>query len=96
MILAFLAGSGLKGTVESLQKMMGGPGGGRGAKGGSAEQQPHRAQGVSIQGSNQPGAQVTPSASGQSMPPGGTPGSSIPPALLMRLLAMMKGGQQPM
>lgn len=96
MLLSFLAGAGMKGVVDTFQKLMGGPGGGRGAKGGQSGNQPHRAQGVSITGSAKPGVEMTPSAAGQGMPPGGQPGQggAIPPALMQRIMQMMQSGGQ--
>lgn len=92
MIMAFLAGAGVGSFAESMRKLTGLAG--RGSLGGQAGQQPHRAQGVQVAGSQNPGATVTPSAAGQAAPPGGSPGPqqpAIPPQLLAMLLG--RGGQ---
>jgi hypothetical protein len=92
MLLSFLAGAGLKPVSEVLNRLAGS---GRGSLGGDVTR-PHKA-GAKIVASSQPGVQVAPSAqSPAGLPPGGQPGvtGQVPPALLQRLLMLMKLQQQ--
>ena len=68
MILAFLAGVGAKPMSDMVHSVLGGRGGGRGAKGGDVNR-PHQG-GMKVQAdpSNPGGAGATPSAMGQMNP----------------------------
>lgn len=84
MILAFLAGVGAKPMTDMVRGIMGGTGGGRGAKGGNPNRPHQGGLKVTADPSNPGGVGETPSAMQQGQPN---------PAQLLQLLAMLKARQ---